>query len=174
VGNPLFDFGLACYLKLDTPEDVVDILNSLTRTATPDPNNPPHNPWNKEDYPFLGSLPPTWVGQLFEKYDEHTDLPGETGATFRSVYRHNQPEAKGGAPVYGYMFSCRIFDTAEGIMYYVEFVKWLAPYSETRGVVGYLRFEYSDDPGTITLFCFNDGKAYWYDVPWDSSKLIEI
>lgn len=136
-----FDFALACDLKPDTPQQVLDTLSFMTRT---------------EDYAF--DTPPagalfggeTWRDML---RGSTTYFAGEAGAMFRKALRY----VHGGAEVFRYTLSFRSDVLDDDMGEYGALIEWLATYSDSEGFVGYFRAKYADHP---TLLYFRHGKVY--------------
>lgn len=143
-----FDFALACYLKPDTPQEVLDTLQYMTRSEDYEFGDPPDHPFFKGEY---------WSNMLQIRTGT-AHFPGEFGSIFRRTYRYTQADAD----VYRYTLSFRCHMLEEEFHEkWWAFAQWIAPYSETVGCVGYYREEFDWQP---TLIYFRDGKVYVCEV----------
>ncbi len=148
-----YDFALACDLESHTPQQVVDTLSYMTRIDDYEFNDPPD-----EDL-FKGE---TWKYML---QGTVTGFPGKAGSRFRYVFRYQQ----GDEDVFQHTLSFRSYVLDDSFYEYLLLAQWLAPYSLTRGYVGFFRTEYDDHP---TLLYFKAGKLYTAEVI-DTPKDIE-
>jgi len=148
----LFCFALACDLREDSPQQVVDTLKYMTRS---------------QDYEF--DDPPD--AEFFEGEDWRTFLtvehegfmfPGKAYVTFHSAYRYSRPMIHGGDDVYVYTLSLRCQSGDDGITDLIDFAEWLAPYSSTQGFVGYIIYEGLETP---SLIYFRNGQVYVSEPP---------
>jgi hypothetical protein len=146
-----FCFTFACDLKEDTPQQVIDTLTYMTRTEDYEFNNPPEGAFFEGD---------SWRTCLFCE-NEWFSFPGEAGRFLRSAYRYNRSFNEGGAAVYLYTLSFRCESKDDGLIEYIDIVEWLAPYSATRGFVGYWIYEYSQTP---TLIYILNGHTQYSDA----------
>ncbi len=139
-----FDFALACYIKPDTPQQVLDTLQYMTRTEDYNFDQPPRHPFFQDEY---------WRNMLKALMDS-TCFPGQFGGTFRRVHRYTQANVE----AYRYMLSFRCYMLEDEFHEnWWPFAQWIAPYSESTGCVGYYREEFDWQP---TLIYFRDGKVY--------------
>src|SRR5262245_17099578 len=134
-----YDFALACDLKADTPQQVIDTLAYMARKADYPYNNPPAHSFFDEGWHWR---------YMLQMLPEETYSPGNVGSCFRRAYR-----AEG---VYRYTlgFRCWMLDDT---FYWASFTDWLAPHSETEGCVGYYREEHDWQP---TLIYFKSGEVF--------------
>ena len=146
-----FDFALACDLKPNTSQQIVDTLAYMTRSSDYRFDDPPKHPYFSDD-PY-----DSWRTML-QITPKDTHLAGEVGAILRRVHRY--PYAA--TDQYRYTFSFRRF-MLDDEFYQVwwNFSQWLAPYSETQGFVGYYREELALQP---TLLYFRSGEVYLHEV----------
>ena len=145
-----FDGAIACDLKPDTPQQVLDVLQYMTR---------------KEDYAF-DSVPSHSFFTTNEEWrdflqidQEWTCAPGLVGSDFRKTFRYT----KNSEDVYRWTLSFRrtMHDDYEFPDFWWEFLFWIAPYSESTGFVGYYREEFELNP---TLIYFQSGKVFTSEV----------
>lgn len=144
-----YDGGLACDLKPDCPQQVMDTLHYLTRVT---------------DYTF--STPPDHTFFTIEGWRDFlqsnrgsTCAPGITGSDFRKRLLG----LKNDEEIYRYTLSFRrtMHDDTEFNVLWWHFLVWLAPYGETVGYVGYYREKYTLHP---TLIYFQNGKVYQVEI----------
>ena len=126
---------LACELKRDVPQEVLDVLRFMCVWQGGSRQPPEHLP----DHPLFRMSHWEYVLRSGSFY-----FPGETNSTLRVFEPTNTwyLTARSNLKNYG-----------SEIEY---FLQWLAPYSETEGFVGYYRYEESPHP---SLIYFAEGKA---------------
>jgi hypothetical protein len=140
-----FCFTVACDLREDTPQQVIETLRYMTSNRDYDFNNPPDLPFFKDD---------DWRTFLVCE-SEGFIFPGEPHASLREAYRYSRSMVEGGEDVYLHTLSFRCQAKDDGITSYLTFIEWLAPYSSTTGFVGYWIYEDDEDP---ILIYFKDGQ----------------
>ncbi|MCQ3932745.1 MAG: hypothetical protein DPW16_20035 [Chloroflexi bacterium] len=152
-----FDLALACDLKPDTPQQVLDTLHYMIRKENYEFHNPPNHPFFAEP-----SYWKSWFTYSINLF------PGEYGAVLRNaeVY-YGLPS--GEFPMTRITFSVRV-GVHDDVFYEAIdlFLDWLAGHSETQGFVGYYQGNYADHP---TLIYFKDGKAWIMRVKGEPSLI---
>ncbi len=146
-----FDLAIACDLKPDTPQQVINTLQYMTRTEDYDFHDPPA-------HEFFTRPGPDW--RLILQIPHGTmpyGFPGVAGSSFRRVYHHTQF----GVDVYRHTLSFRREMLDDSFYDWWPFAEWLALYSESSGCVGYYRATYDWQP---TLIYFRDGRVYTCEV----------
>jgi enamine deaminase RidA (YjgF/YER057c/UK114 family) len=152
-----FDLFIACDLKLDTPQQVIDTLKYMTRSEDYTFENPPSHPF----FEYEG-----WENRLTGNMYR---FPGESFATLRSAYRYSLPTIKGSGDVYFYTYSFRLETLDDSLIVYIEFLSWLALYSETSGYIGYW---ISDGIRDLTPIYFRNGKVHFSE--WDQENVFIV
>jgi hypothetical protein len=92
-------------------------------------------------------------------------FPGLASSTLQRAYRYHRPAAQGGAPAYRHTLSCHvgfIDDVFAHDLFW--FLRWLAPWSETVGCVGYYRPYLRQHVAPPTLVYFRSGRVAVLDV----------
>lgn len=148
-----YEFGLACDLKPDTPQQVLDTLAYMTGHSGEGRNDlPSHYFFQYCDWRHL--LQPN-----------RGRFPGAAGSALQRAYRYSLAPIQGGAPVFRYTLSCHVELADDQIANDFDFfLHWLAPYSETAGCVGYYREFGIAFVGPPRLLYFQDGKASVLEV----------
>jgi hypothetical protein len=150
-----YDFALACDLKPDTPQQVLDTLAYMTRSADYPFHDPPAHPlFGAQD--IDGEAVEDWRIMLHER---ESRFPGEAGSRLRPAYRYTQH----GVDQYRYTFSFRQEVLDDAIGEYIALAQWLALYSETEGWVGYFRADLDDGGAQPVLLYFKQGRVYMSD-----------
>lgn len=121
----------------------------MTRTDDYAFHDPPPHPVF-EALEVNGEIVEDWRIML-QKRDTH--FPGEAGGRVRRAYRYTQY----GVDQHRYTFSFRQVVLDDAIGEYIALIEWLAPYSDTEGLVGYFRSDYDDHP---ILLYFKKGQVY--------------
>src|SRR5258706_7504208 len=152
-----FCFAIACDLKEDVPEQVLETLKYMTRTRDYEFDNPPNAPFFEDEH---------WR-DFFLHIGEGFYFPGEAGSWLRQVYRYTRPVSQGGGDVFLYTFSLRYSGKDDSITTCFEFLDWLAPYSATQGFVGYWIYEYGLNPWILYI---QDGQVNISDRPFPAPK----
>ncbi len=156
-----YDFRLACDVRADTPQQVIATLRYMTRADDYDFNGPPSHPFFASVELYDGEAYDTWrhILQCGEGY-----TPGVFGSSLHEAYRGDQP---GGQQIVAPTLDvhCYVLDDEMGD--YFELCKWLAPYSETQGFVGYLRNELTD---SLLLLYFRAGALVIHEAPSDTNS----
>jgi hypothetical protein len=130
-----FCISVACDLKENTPQQVVDILSHMVGLQRIEFKVLPSHRFFEDEY---------WETLLNDT--QLLRFPGEGGAALRRVSRYDRPMSGGGDPVFFYTFSFRCEDRDDGITNFLIFLDWLAPNSQTQGFVGYWQYEYDEHP----------------------------
>src|SRR5690349_18806779 len=120
-----FDLFLACDLKPDVPEHVLNAIKGAVGDKDYLPSDNPEDHWQN----------------LLCYEDQYTTLfPGGVHSFFSRVSSPSKP----GEERFRYTLSFRVFEL-DDVVYeeHYQFLVWLAKYSETEGFVGYLREEMS-------------------------------
>ena len=142
-----YELGLACDLRPDVPHPVLDTLTYMVGRATVPPAILPDDVFFRDcDWRHL-----LRNGGTF---------PGLTGSTLQRVYRFHRPAAQGSAPVSRYTLSCHVGcndDVVANDLFW--FLRWLAPWSETVGCVGYYRPYLLQHVEAPTLLYFRAGRV---------------
>ena len=138
---------LICKLKIDTPEQVIDMLAYLISPFGTEPamNTPSH--------PFFQQ--PSWHMTLAMDCNY---FPGETISAL-------QRDSYDGSGPFHLTIRCKVKygDLVTGLL------RWLAPYIETQGFVGYRR---NDENEGITLIYVVSDRVVYEEVT--STRRIEI
>lgn len=146
-----YDFSLACNLKPDTPQQVIDTLAYMTRTAAYVFDDPP-------DHPYFQSE--NWRTVL-QGEGAPSSFAGDFRCFFRSTIVTHFPEAYISSirRYYHHTLNIRrcMHDDEFAESAWWELVAWLALYSKTVGFVGYFCTESDSTP---TLIYFRHGAAY--------------
>jgi hypothetical protein len=136
---------LACDLKPDVPEQVINILKYLIGEDSAAPSEPIPVP----EHQFFSSDDHWWMFLLQHTYY----FPGEPLSKFALDKNSKQ-----------YKFTTRSMIKA-GQFQVMNFVHWLAPYSETKGFVGYTRCD--EIPDWLHIIYFEEGSAYYRSIQWN-------
>jgi len=143
-----FDFAIACDLKPDTPQQILDTLSYMTRVEEYAFSSPPSHPFFEGD---------SWRDILLAK-SEQTYLPGDLISSFRKAYRYEIGNEKH----YRYNICFRCFLTDDAFYgTWLLLAEWLLLHSETDGYVGYYREEFSFHP---TLIYFHGDAVCIYEM----------
>lgn len=143
-----FDFTLACILRPDTPQAVLDKLADMTKAEDWYANSPTDEP-PASDYEISYQL---------RHWGAVHGFPGVFGSVLLNAHQYGVADKH----IYRYTFCCRsrmLDDTF--YQEWWEFAGWLAQYSETVGWVGYYREEDALHP---TLLYFRDSKVYISEI----------
>jgi len=133
---------LTCNLKGDVPNQVIDTLNYLIAVPVFDFASLKFEPYPTPDHHF------------FHDNDYHwQDLFG--GAT---SYFPGEPFVRFSDDRYLTMRTL----VRSGDMLVRGFLDWLAPYSETEGIVGYTRCD--ETPDSADLIWFEKGTVYYFSI----------
>jgi len=143
-----FDFAIACDLKPDTPQQILDTLSYMTRAEEYAFSSPPNHPFFEGD---------SWRDILRAK-SEQTYLPGDLIGSFRKAHRYEVGSEK--LHWYTICFRCYLIDDVFYEMWWL-LAEWLLLHSETEGYVGYYREEYSSHP---TLIYFKDNAVCIHEM----------
>ena len=122
---------MACKLKKDAPEDVVETLKYMVGDSEYPAVIPTHDLFKTDRWKFM------------LRCDSYY-FDGDTNSTFR--YDDIRKS-------YVLTIRCNLKNYCDEIE---EFLNWIIPYSNTNGFVGYSRYEESETP---TLIYFNEGKV---------------
>lgn len=168
-----YDVALACDLRPETPQHVLDTLAYLARGAA-DPFYAPaaDPPFAAED--ISGQSVDAWRTMLRQ---QESRFPGEAGCRLRRVYRYTQQ----GVDQYRHTFSLRQEVLDDDIGAYLALVQWLAPYCETAGWVGYVRSDLDAAGAQPVLLYITQGRVYLSDsrqtprdmatgAPWPTAR----
>lgn len=154
-----FDLSLACDIKPDTPQQVLDTLRYMIRKEDYKFDDPPNHPFFR-----IHNYWKSWFTYSISLF------PGEYGAVLRNapVYA-GHPDENGNWPMTRITFSVRV-GVHDDVFYDTTyfFLDWLAEHSETQGFVGYYQGNYADHP---TLIYFKDGKAWIMRVQGEPSLI---
>jgi hypothetical protein len=138
-----YELVVACDLRNDVPQQVVDILNYLI--------SPPFNEKTREPEPFL-----TPEHQFFTRYQWHTllliDCYYFPGDPFGSLTLDEYAKF--------YKFTARAKHRYHDLI--ASFLHWLAPYCRTQGFVGYTRCD--ETPENIDLIYIEHDHAYYRSI----------
>jgi hypothetical protein len=140
-----FELMLACDLRDDTPENVLQAIRYMTSNSKVPFEDRPSHPFDKHTTEGFED----WRSLLAEP---EGDLPGWVGSYFQLAKRYDEPFER-------YTFGCRLLvhdDVLFGLGF-IDFIPWLAQYSKTQGFVGYWREELDERPLALV---FKDGLAY--------------
>jgi hypothetical protein len=143
-------FAVSCYLKVDVPQHIIEVLEYMVDPTRREPPVPPDHPAFREEE-IDGEVSRPWRS-LFDT--ESNSFPGPFGAGLAPV--HNIFRADG-SPAYSDSLTFRCGVHEDDMAYYVDFLYWLAPYSDTKqrdGFVGYVQDTAYPDP---RLLYFIDG-----------------
>jgi hypothetical protein len=142
-----YELGLACDLRPDIPHPVLDTLASMVGSAAVPAATLPDDPFFREC---------DWR-RLFRNGGA---FPGLTGSTLQRAYRYHRPAAQGGDPVFRYTLSCHVGCNDDVVAHDLfGFLRWLAPWSETVGCVGYYRPYLRQQVEAPTLLYFRAGRV---------------
>ena len=122
---------MACKLKKNAPEDVVETLKYMVGDSEYLAAIPTHDLFKTDRWKFM------------LRCDSYY-FDGDTNSTFR--YDDIRKS-------YVLTIRCNLKNYCDEIE---EFLNWIVPYSNTNGFVGYSRYEESETP---TLIYFNEGKV---------------
>lgn len=122
---------MACKLKKNAPEDVVETLKYMVGDSEYLAAIPTHDLFKTD----------RWKSML--RCDSYY-FDGDTNSTFRYDDIGKS---------YVLTIRCNLKNYCDEIE---EFLNWIIPYSNTNGFVGYSRYEESETP---TLIYFNEGKV---------------
>ena len=142
-----YEFGLACDLPPDVPQPVLDTLAYMVGGTLRPPTVLPDDVFFRDcDWRHL-----LRNGGTF---------PGLAGSALQRAYRYHHPAAQGGAPVFRYTLSCHVGCNDDVFAHDVFwFLRWLAPWSETVGCVGYYRACRLQQVEPPTLVYFRGGRV---------------
>jgi hypothetical protein len=138
-----YELVLACDLKQDIPQQVIDILSYICDALASGERS---ESLVKPDHWFFKQANWSEITGVDTMY-----LPGDifaqlTWAEFNQFYR----------------FTIRTTVKHAGEWLIAAFVHWLAPYSETQGFVGYTRGD--ESPDVTDLIYFENGDVYYNTV----------
>ena len=151
-----YDFGLCCDLRIDTPQDVINLLSYIVGSDKIDQTQIP-----EKSTPF--------VVEGYRKAFEHfrkTDgglFPGFFGSYLIKTHRDLiTPGSAESGERYTFSFRCVMQDDEFNDQW--ALIAWLAPYTETGGW-GYFYTNHTDFSNEgPALFYFQDQKVKFYDV----------
>lgn len=143
-----YDFGVACDLQTDTPQEIIDVLKYLVGLESKEYTSPTKNslPFDLESY-----------RRNFVEYQPANQFPGIFGASLRQTWRNFLEGNSGNRNTFS--FRCEMHEDQFGEESWT-FITWLAPYTETGGI-GYFYTSLRDIP---TVIYFRGGKAEFYDI----------
>lgn len=142
-------------LKLDTPQEILDVLHYMMGTRT------------DIEQGAIEAMATLFDGDalilkgILSAGHEMMRMPGRTISSLQPAYRYELPLAQGGAAVYFQTFSLHAERVSDMLPDYMPILKWLAPYIETRGFVGFWRSEVDVSP---ILLYVNNGSLFMLDV----------
>lgn len=141
------EFVMACELKKDIPQQVIDVLTCIDDPSRielcKDLDIPLHPFFQEEDWPTIFLTDCAY-------------FPGDINYTFRY-----DDDSKA--------YHLTLHFKVKGNFYVNGFLHWLSPYSDTQGFVGYTR---TNETPEISLILFEKDKAYLAEVT--STERVEI
>lgn len=131
-------------LVRDTPEEVIDILKYMIEGELEDPEpTVPDHPLFKTD---------RW--RIMLRCDSHYF----GGCSFSIL---DSPRYKGDVYKLSIRSNLKNYDSEIEL-----FLNWLAPYIETRGFIGHMRYEAFDDPWLIYYGLYDEDYIYLYELEY--------
>ena len=143
-----WELSLAIEIREDTPEAIVDLLNIMVHETGEKYHTlveVEYSQFELPKHPFFG-FATEWYGFLGNASAYFPGIPfsdlsfGEYTKTYHLTIR-------------------TIRRKGDGIH---SFLHWIAPYSETTGIVGHMRCD--ETPAYFYLIWFEDGKAYLQEI----------
>ena len=142
-----YEVGLACDLQPNVPPLVLATLAAMVDERSVPPAVLPDDPFFRD-------------GDWQHLLRNGGTFPGLAGSTLQRAYRYHRPAAQGGDPVFRYTLSCHVGcndDVVANALFW--FLRWLAPWSETVGCVGYYRAYLLQHVEPPTLVYFRGGRV---------------
>lgn len=154
-----FTIFVACDLRPDTPPNISEMLKHWIRHESDDVRlTLRHTEFVIENLdlwimPTAKSI--AWVhGICIAEFSEQ-------------IYRYNNPIVQGGADVLRDTLTLRQGCIDDTYGDWLQFLMWLAQYSETEGFVGYIQEEYDPTP---TLIYFKKKEMFMEEAPYPTKS----
>lgn len=160
---------LACDLKADVPQQVIETLRYLTRKEDYEFNNPPDHPFFAPASTYIGH---EWWRNIFQPQEppEFGPILGYFPGVWIKEFYRNEYNRTSHLTVRIETGYSAVVDT------YYPFLDWLAPYIDTENYdefIGYFRAENAYRTAAPALLYCNNGRIFFSETTFSPAEMNE-